>query len=309
MSKLWRKYRAAVLRNCLGPSHPEDNTVTYWRNYLFAQIMVYLVPLSLLSVVPGMLFSLYLGLNMLAFFDGLVFGLLVFLALVPGIGVMQRKLLLMACTYFVATYLFYYIGFKGPGLIFLYAACVFGLIIMPKRYAYLWSVLNVLMCAFFGIIMHLDWSPVQEVNDMSLVEWMAICVNVIFLSFISSALLPILFRGLSHSFERQKQLSEALLVEKQALQQALENIESQNKVLRELAWDQSHNFRGPLSRLLGLLYVLKRYETFKVVKLTREEIHDSMEQSATEIDEMVREINRKIESLHLQTESKPKNEE
>ncbi|MEG9328447.1 PAS domain-containing protein [Salinimicrobium catena] len=74
----------------------------------------------------------------------------------------------------------------------------------------------------------------------------------------------------------------------------LKKFKKQNKILREIAWEQAHVVRGPLTRLKGLTHLL------------REEIHDEWNQqelidlidkSADELDEIIIKIIRRTEEL------------
>ena len=71
-------------------------------------------------------------------------------------------------------------------------------------------------------------------------------------------------------------------------------IENQNLGLKEIAWTQSHVVRAPLSRMLGLIDLIKsdiiEPEEF-------EEFLGYLEKSALEIDVIIREIVRKTEKL------------
>lgn len=68
--------------------------------------------------------------------------------------------------------------------------------------------------------------------------------------------------------------------------QYIEKIEAQNKVLRDIAWTQSHVVRAPLARLLGALDLLN-YETDKVKSDRLKEI---IHESAQELDDIVKDI-------------------
>lgn len=71
-------------------------------------------------------------------------------------------------------------------------------------------------------------------------------------------------------------------------------LESQNEKLLEIAWVQSHQVRGPLARLMGLVQLLTSYPDEKTdLKNTLSHIS----QSATELDEIVRKVVRKTEEI------------
>lgn len=73
-----------------------------------------------------------------------------------------------------------------------------------------------------------------------------------------------------------------------------QELERQNKKLLEIAWTQSHEVRGPLARLMGLTQILRRYPDEKIDLPSS---LDSILSSANELDEIVRKIVRKTESL------------
>jgi len=72
-------------------------------------------------------------------------------------------------------------------------------------------------------------------------------------------------------------------------------IEKQNEQLREIAYLQSHIVRAPLSRILGLVNMLKTSHD----KQSETEIIEYLDKSAKELDEVVRAIVNKTESVDL----------
>jgi len=72
-------------------------------------------------------------------------------------------------------------------------------------------------------------------------------------------------------------------------------IEEQNKTFREIAWIQSHVVRAPLSRLMGLIYLLdlKDNETSE----ENLELINYIKNSAEELDQIIRDISKKSESI------------
>jgi PAS domain S-box-containing protein len=76
----------------------------------------------------------------------------------------------------------------------------------------------------------------------------------------------------------------------------LRKIERQNKVLKEIAWEQSHVVRAPLARIQGLLHLLED-EAFN--EMSRDEILFHMKDSATELDGIIRNIVGKTEKIDV----------
>src|SRR5690606_5357492 len=68
---------------------------------------------------------------------------------------------------------------------------------------------------------------------------------------------------------------------------AMKKIKDQNKILRDIAWEQSHLVRAPLARLKGLLDMLESGDTSI---LSADEIIQLMSVSYEELDSIVRSI-------------------
>ena len=66
----------------------------------------------------------------------------------------------------------------------------------------------------------------------------------------------------------------------------IENIESQNKLLTEIAWLQSHVIRSPLAKLMGLVNLLKKNKD----RPDRDIILNHLDESAAELDLVIRDI-------------------
>jgi signal transduction histidine kinase len=79
------------------------------------------------------------------------------------------------------------------------------------------------------------------------------------------------------------------------LKQAYAAIEDQNTKLKEIAWIQSHEVRAPLSRIMGLINLLKKED---VESLTSNEILNLISRSAHELDGLIRAIVRKSETIN-----------
>jgi PAS domain S-box-containing protein len=79
------------------------------------------------------------------------------------------------------------------------------------------------------------------------------------------------------------------------LKQAYAAIEDQNTKLKEIAWIQSHEVRAPLSRIMGLINLLKNED---VESLTSNEILNLINRSAHELDGLIRAIVRKSETIN-----------
>ena len=69
-------------------------------------------------------------------------------------------------------------------------------------------------------------------------------------------------------------------------------LKESNDRLIEYAHNNSHMIRGPLARLLGLIYVSKISNSDDVAMI--KDLHDKIEDSGTELDQVIRELGKKL---------------
>lgn len=94
-----------------------------------------------------------------------------------------------------------------------------------------------------------------------------------------------LYKIIQELYEKEKDnllKSEELVAQK-------EEIELQNQKLLEYAFYNAHKVRGPLARILGLVYLLKR-EADKIGFVDNDQYLDKLSESANELDIAVREM-------------------
>ncbi|MEA5139308.1 PAS domain-containing protein [Arcicella rigui] len=77
----------------------------------------------------------------------------------------------------------------------------------------------------------------------------------------------------------------------------LEEIEMQNKQLREIAWMQSHVVRAPVARIMGIVSL---FQDFDDLEISTNELFNNISDSAYEIDDIIRKINNTIQTNHKQ---------
>jgi PAS domain S-box-containing protein len=76
----------------------------------------------------------------------------------------------------------------------------------------------------------------------------------------------------------------------------IEEIEDQNKRLKEIAWVQSHVVRAPLARIMALIELLKDDD---LTELEQNDIHKNIITSAHQMDDIIRDITLKTSSSKI----------
>jgi len=275
MKQLWRKYQLMVLRNCKNPLDHEAN-LSYWRDFLFASILIYLIPLIGLLIVPGLIFFYIKGIYTVIYIDVLMFSMIGLIAFMPNISVSLRKILFCSIAYIQSIVLIYFIGYMGIGLIYLLALSVIYIAIFPNKFAF-WPIYFV---AGFGIlytiVIEYDLLPLHESIRGKTFEWIVLLITLLLIISIFSLLLPQLFDNMEKTINNQRKLQVKLnnknleLIESEEklrllnrelesrVQKRTKDLEDVNMQLATFSYSISHDLQAPLRAIKAYTFALEK---------------------------------------------------
>lgn len=205
---IWQVYKTTIIKNCSGNS-AQLHGLPYWSNRLFATMMLYLFPLFLFALVPGVYMSIVTNLYNLAFFDVFIVISIAASALLPGLSIRVRKAWFIGLLYTLAIGLLYYLGWYGPGLVYLLAITLFCLLIFHGEYPFFTVYVNTAICISVGICIHFHLLKNGISLQYTLGSWVAVSVNLVILCAVMAILLPMLFNGLQQSNNRYETVARA----------------------------------------------------------------------------------------------------
>ena len=93
--------------------------------------------------------------------------------------------------------------------------------------------------------------------------------------------------------QRTSDLSQA----NEKLTEALEEIENQNIIMKQLTWNHSHLLRAPLTRAMGINHLLINYSKYEGIEKSQEELEKELLESLKRVDEIIKNTHTKSENL------------
>jgi len=274
--KIWNNYTSIIRHNILVSSE-ENKDLKYWRDDMFANTLIYTIPLSVIALIPSLIWALESKLYLMVLVDLLSVSLALFTGIKKGIKIKKRKLLFIGMVYNLSFFLIYNVGLNST--LYLLAACFLATFVYTFKNQYAPALFNVYISIFYICLYYLDLTPPHNI-DFKSSELFAVFSNLIFLSFLVCSLVPKLFNGLDESFKNNIRHTK--------------KIEKQNEVLKEITWIQSHVVRTPLSRLMAITNLLKENDNTEEEKTF---LIDNIIVSTNELDEVIKEIVTKSESI------------
>lgn len=274
---IWKKYTSVIKSTILKSLH-QNKDLKYWRDDMFSNIIIFIIPLSLIALIPSIIWALDSGYYIMTFIDLLSVLIIVIVGFKKGIKIKYRKLLFIANIYTLSFFLLYYVGINST--LYLLASCFLSVFVYSFKYKYTPDLLNIYISIVYIVLYYLDFITIQD-KHFKTNELFAVFSNLIFLSLLICSLIPKLFKGLDDHFKESIHY--------------VKKIEKQNDLLKEITWIQSHVVRAPLSRLLAIAYHLKNTNTTEEEKIF---FLDNLITSSNELDDVIKDIVLKSENVN-----------
>jgi len=179
-------------------------------------------------------------------------------AFIPGLSIPFRKLIFVTSTYLCCLIMLYYMGMTGPGLIYLLITSILCILLFPVQNAYWSALLNTCICIVVALAIYYQLVPWAVSQEDAVGLWIIVSSNLVFLSFLSAALIPRLSGGLQQTIQIEKQLRQQLSHEQQSLSHAMEMLKKKNVELEQFSYAASHDLQEPLRMVTGFLGQLEK---------------------------------------------------
>jgi PAS domain S-box-containing protein len=206
IKNLFQKYERAVKNNVPESVSNGQDDISYWKNLLFVQFLIYCFPVSFIAAIPSIYISFRQGIPLIGIFDCLVVVLFAIITFSKKIRLNYRKLFVIVLFYALAVFLILNLGYQGPGPFYLLALTILIALFFPARFAYFSVALNAVILFGFAFIIYLKPHNFTMVNDYVAGGWIAYSSNIIFLSAVLVILIQMIFNGMQATIIKKDQL-------------------------------------------------------------------------------------------------------
>lgn len=222
----WHKYALFVEDVTRGSTDNNSADIAYWRNKLFTRFITWLVPVSLIALIPGATMGIIKGYPIISIIDVAAAFSISAIALNPHIKLLTRKFFVVFIIYCLASVLMVFLGFLGPAFIYLLALSVFITLTFPNKYAYYSIAVNFFICASCALIIYFKLFNSPLIKEFDFGIWVAVSSNLIFLSLVCVILISYLINGLEDTVTKE------FLLKNQLQQESKERLQN-NLLLKE----------------------------------------------------------------------------
>lgn len=238
-------------------SKTDNRNLLFWRKYLFSNVLIYLFPLSLIALIPGLYISYITDHQFIFAVDSVAFLSIIIVVFYPRLSFRLRKNIFTITNYALAFGLLISMGLTGPGELYLLSSAVFSVLIYPPKNKFYWPVITLLVCLVSGMFIYSNIIPLEFEKSVELEPWLAIISNLIFLSFLASLLLPKVFVGLENTIQKEKKLGDELKKKQLELEDVLNELKNKNIELEQFSSIASHDLKGPVRLINSYMGLLK----------------------------------------------------
>lgn len=206
MRKLWQAFECFIESNTGIDLLKRESDISFWKDMLFIKFSKYFVPACLIALLPGVYFSLKQGLENIAIVDSACFLLLIFIITSRKLSIKLKKILVVVIFYALSIFLVEYLGYRGPGMLYLFAITILTTLILPISYAY-WSIAaNVVIIAAFACIIHLKLFHSRLIGEFTIGLWLTVNANLVFFNIVCVLLIRYIFNSLQLTILSKDQL-------------------------------------------------------------------------------------------------------
>jgi signal transduction histidine kinase/ActR/RegA family two-component response regulator len=257
MKDLLKRYKDYVRKKFLAPVLEEQETIQQWQNNFFATIMLYLTPLSIVLYIPSQLMSFRDELYSLAIANTIALIALQYMFFSKRLSIKIRKIILLSILYGLGIALLYFMGWSGPGLVYLLGFSIFSSLIISIKAGYITLIMNIAIFITLSLLANLNALKGSLLQGLDSAAIITIGLNFILLNLILVTTIASLIGVLQKKMKSEYEINLKLQSEMEEHKQAKKRAEESDKLKSAFLANMSHEIRTPMNGILGFTQLLR----------------------------------------------------
>lgn len=252
-----KEYRENAKSSLIHSNETELETVKNWQANFFADILIILVPLSVLLYIPSLIMCLHDDLIVLAIVDTVGFLIVQYIFFSKNLKLETRKIILLVNLYLLGLALLYYMGWSGPGLVYLLGFSAFSALILSDKAGFISLTLNIIVFILLALLSYYKLVSNELLSNLIPAAIITIGLNFVILNLVLVISITSLIKGLKVKIESEKEVQRKLEIEMEDHKQAKNRAEESDRLKSVFLANMSHEIRTPMNGILGFAQLLR----------------------------------------------------
>jgi signal transduction histidine kinase len=223
--------------------------LNYLKDVIFIKCLVYVYSLSILVLIPGVFYGLYIRNNWVVFWDVLTYILVLFLVYPTKIKLIIRKWIFISAIYLLGFQLLMQLGMDGAGILFWIIGNISTSLLFNQIHLIYLVLVNVIVFSIIALVIYIGELPPTFSTSLSLDDWILISIHNIYLSIIISAIMNELLKILERVLDKEKKLQRAIINSATKTEQSIQLFISKNTKLEQIALVTAKDIKSPLKQV------------------------------------------------------------
>jgi signal transduction histidine kinase len=256
--EILRKFREQSRSRFSVQPDERNETIKMWQARFFASLMMYVMPLSVIIYVPNFIMCLIEGLPLLAMYDTLAFLTVQIIYFNKTLSLQNRKIILLVNFYILGLILLFYLGWMGPGLMYLFGVSALAALIISSKAGFITFALNTLVFAVIAFISHSGLRAYFDYLELTPGAILAVGLNYVILNLTLVNTISSLTNGLRKKIISEQNIRERLHNEVLLHKISRKKAEESDRLKSAFLANMSHEIRTPMNGVLGFVELLKQ---------------------------------------------------
>lgn len=241
--------------------NPKDG-IDYWREKILYSLLAVLVVLGFFAYLLGAYLSILNNFISITVADSIAYGLLLWLFLSKKVRLVHRVYFIVLVILLLAAILLFVLGPYGAGLVYLVGFSILTSILLGLQAALISLIIQLLVIVVVALGIWYQWFAGMLIMDYEFNGWIAVSINTIVISSITSIPLAVIVEGLKMTHEKQQKLQKSLEEKIEEYLAAKEKAEESDRLKSRFLSNMNHEIRTPLNALMGFSDLITKNTVF-----------------------------------------------